>query len=70
LSAEALVIVATFYVRVQFIRGASTSPGLTAAAEEAFHRSADAAFVLENRGWWPWQRAKLHDALKELVVKA
>jgi len=70
------VVVATFYMRVDLIRGrgfaSSGAPiqGLTQAAEDAFRRGEAAAAILEKRGWWPWQRAALREKLNELVVKA
>jgi hypothetical protein len=76
LSPAEFVVVATFYMRVGLIRGRGFPAGgapvesLQLVAEEAFRRSAEAASILESRGWRPRDRAALRDKLKDLVVKS
>jgi hypothetical protein len=73
LSIAGFVIVASFYNRVEIIRGRGfrvagpPDRSLQAVAMDAFARGEKASRVLELRGWrWPWERTALAKAASQL----
>jgi hypothetical protein len=75
LSPGDLARIATFYMRLDLIRGRGFTPGgtpdpaLRVVATEAWGRCDLATDILEKRGWWPWQRAAMHQAIREFLVE-
>ena len=75
LSPADLVSVATFYMHIDAMLNTGfvsrqADPRLLSVAGELLERSAQAASILERRGWRSWERRALREALGELAPKS